>query len=105
MGVELTIQIYREISIAMSRRWIRSQDAFVLDEDDEDKDWNEDDDERIADEQAGHTSHIAATVYARGINECSGEIATQRRRFREASESWHVFLNFQSVIDRSRCIT
>ena len=74
MGVALTIQMYREISIAMSRRWVREQDHFVLNDEDEDGEWNEDDEGRIADEQAGHTSHVAATVYARGINERSGEV-------------------------------
>ena len=102
MGVGLTIQSYREISIAMSRRWVRKQDAFRMDEEDEDGDWNEDDDDRIADEQAGHTSHVAGMIYARGIMERSGEVASKRQRFREASESWHEFLGFESTINRVR---
>ena len=84
MGVGLTIQMYREISIAMSRRWVRKQDAFRMDEDDEDGEWNEDDSNQIADEQAGHTSHVAGMIYARGIMERSGEVASKRERFREA---------------------
>ena len=100
MGVGLTIQMYREISIAMSRRWVRKQDAFRMDEEDEDGDWNEDDSHAIADEQAGHTSHVAGMIYARGVMERSGEVASKRQRFREASESWHEFLGFASTIDR-----
>ena len=38
MGVGLTIQMYREISIAMSRRWMRKQNAFRMDEEDENGD-------------------------------------------------------------------
>ncbi|KAL8991690.1 MAG: hypothetical protein Q9169_007742, partial [Polycauliona sp. 2 TL-2023] len=102
MGVRLTIQSYREVSIAMSRRWVRQQDAFRMDEDDEDGDWNEDDDHQIADEQAGHTSHVAGMIYARGIMERSGEVASKRQRFREASESWHEFLGFGSAVDRAQ---
>ena len=38
MGVELIIQMYREISIAMSRRWVRKQNAFRMDEENENDD-------------------------------------------------------------------
>jgi hypothetical protein len=38
-----------------------------------------------ADEQAGHTSHVAGMVYARGIMERDGEVASKRERFRRSS--------------------
>jgi superfamily II DNA helicase RecQ len=95
MGVELGIQSYRELAIAISRRYLRNKQAFRPDEDDEDGDRDEDAENDIADEQAGHSSHIAGTVYARGIMERDGEVASKRQRFRESSVAWHRFLGFE----------
>jgi len=36
MGIELTIQAYRELAIAISRRYLRKEFRFKRDEDDED---------------------------------------------------------------------
>ena len=68
--------------------------AFRWDEDDEDGDFHEDEAHQIQDEQAAHTSHVAGMVYARGIMELSGVVASKRQRFREASTEWHQFLGF-----------
>ena len=87
MKIELTIQMYREISIVMNRRWVRKQDAFRMNEDDEDGEWNEDDSNQIADEQVGHTSHVTRMIYVRGIMERSDEVVNKRQKFRKASES------------------
>jgi hypothetical protein len=96
MGVELGIQSYRDLAIAISRRYLHTRYAFRRDEDDEDGDRNEDDENEITAEQTGHTSHIEGMIYARGIMERDGEVASKRQRFREASVMWHRFLGFTS---------
>ena len=53
----------------------------------------------IADEQAGHTAHIAGLIYARGIMEQTGAVADKRQQFRASSMDWHRFLGFQSAMD------
>ena len=94
LGQQLGIQSYRDIAIAISRKYLTKKQAFHPDEDDEDGEWDEDMDAATADEQAGHTSHIAGIVYARGIMEGNGVIASKRQRFRRASIAWHRFLGF-----------
>jgi hypothetical protein len=46
----------------------------------------------IADEQAGHTAHIAGLIYARGIMEQAGAVADKRQQFRASSSDCHRFL-------------
>ena len=94
MGVKMGIQAWRDIAIGISRKFLRSTHAFRWDEDDEDGDFHEDEAYQIQDEQAAHTSHVAGMVYARGIMELSGVVASKRQRFREASTEWHQFLGF-----------
>ncbi|TKA39473.1 hypothetical protein B0A49_14047 [Cryomyces minteri] len=96
LGQELTIQAYREVAIGISRKYMRGSTTFRMDEEDEDGDWNEDEGAAIADEQAGHTSHIAGMIYARGVMEQSGVVASKRQRFRASSITWHRFLGFAS---------
>jgi RecQ family ATP-dependent DNA helicase len=96
VGYEITIQAYREIAIAISRKYLRGGESFRYDEDDEDADRNEDDEGKIADEQAGHTAHVAGMIYARGIMEMTGVVASKRQQFRQSSISWHRFLGFES---------
>src|SRR6186713_1535079 len=98
MGTEMTIQAYREVAIAMSRRYLRKEWRFRMDEDDEDGE-NEDEWSHI-DEQAGHTAHIAGMIYARGIMEMDGVVASKRQKFRESSEAWHSFLGFEEGIKK-----
>lgn len=97
LGLELTIQSYRELAIGISRRYMRGQ-AFRMDEDDEDGDWQEGEKDEVLDLQAGHTAHVAGMIYARGIMERSGEVASKRQKFREPSEMWHRFLGFESAM-------
>jgi hypothetical protein len=85
MGMEIGLQAYRNLAIAISRRYLRPKEAFRLDEDDEDDDRDEDTEAMTADEQAGHTSHVAGMVYARGIMERDREMASKRERFRRLS--------------------
>jgi hypothetical protein len=82
MGQEWTFAGYREMGIGISRRFLRGSTAFQADESEE-KEGNEDTAEAsIADEQAGHTSHVAGLVYARGIMEQAGAVADKRQQFR-----------------------
>ena len=97
LGVTIGIQAWREVAIGISRKFLREKHAFRPDEDDEDGDFHEDKADEIQDEQAGHTSHVAGMVYARGIMELSGVVASKRQRFREASIEWHRFLGFNFI--------
>ena len=97
LGQQLTIQSYRDIAIGISRRYITGNQAFRMDEEDEDGEWDEDADAAALDQQATHSPHTAGTVYARGIMEGSGVVASMRQRFRKASMAWHKLLGFGSV--------
>jgi hypothetical protein len=98
LGQELTIASYREIAIGISRRFLRRSTAFAADEGDESEGWNEENRESlIADEQAGHTAHIAGMIYARGIMEQAGVVAEKRQQFRASGMEWHRFLGFQDA--------
>ncbi|KAK4982330.1 hypothetical protein LTR50_007766 [Elasticomyces elasticus] len=101
LGQELTMQSYRDIAIGISRKFIRRPTAFHTDEDDDRAKERDEDDvaPAIADEQAGHTSHIAGMIYARAIMEQAGVVADKRQRFRASSTDWHRFLCFRSAIE------
>ena len=89
------------MAIGISRRYLRGSTAFQGDESEE-KEGNEETAEAsIADEQAGHTSHVAGLVYARGIMEQAGAVADKRQQFRASSTDWHRFLGFQLDVDQS----
>jgi RecQ family ATP-dependent DNA helicase len=78
---------------------LRGSTAFQADEG-EDKEGSEETAEAsIADEQAGHTSHVAGLVYARGIMEQAGAVASKRQQLRASSTNWHRFLGFQAGVD------
>jgi RecQ family ATP-dependent DNA helicase len=97
MGVQLTMQAWRDLAIGISRQYMRGKQAFVEDEDDEDGDGNEDDD--IWDLAAGHGSQVAGMIYARGIRERDGVVESMRQQFRKVSETWHAFLKFESSLE------
>jgi superfamily II DNA helicase RecQ/uncharacterized C2H2 Zn-finger protein len=100
LGQGLTIQAYREIAIGISRKFMRRSTAFGAEDGDENEEWNEENRmAAIADEQAGHTSHIAGLIYARGIMEQAGAVADRRQQFRASSMDWHRFLGFPSATD------
>jgi RecQ family ATP-dependent DNA helicase len=104
MGLELTIAAYREVAIGISRRFLRASTAFRADEGDENGAWEEENTwSAIADLQAGHTTHIAGMVYARGIMEQAGAVADKRQQFRASSTDWHRFLGFQAGDIDSEC--
>jgi hypothetical protein len=45
-------------------------------------------------EQTGHTAYVAGNVYARGIEEAPGYVASARAEYRSLSRTWHSFLGF-----------
>src|SRR5579871_5449988 len=98
LGHEITVQAYREIAIGISRRFMRGSTSFQH-EDDEGREFETVDDvsAEVQDLQAGHTSHVAGMIYARGIMEQSGVVASMRQHFRKSSENWHGFLGFRSA--------
>jgi hypothetical protein len=82
MGQEWTMAAYREIAIGISWRFLRGSTAFKVEEGDENEVWDEEQaGALIADEQAGHTAHIAGLIYARGIMEQAGAVADKRQQF------------------------
>ena len=112
LGQSIHMAAYREIAIAISRRWVRASTAFQVDEDDEDAEWRKQNVlSDAADEQATHSPHIAGTIYARDAMELSGATADRRQRFRAVSRDWHQFLGFESAqvkeekvdLKRKRC--
>ena len=96
--------MYREINIVISRRWIRKQNAFWMNENDEDDEWNKNDNNQIANEQVEHTFHVTKIIYVRNIMKRNNEMISKRQKFRKVSESWHTFLRFQFVIENKRLL-
>jgi hypothetical protein len=98
----LNIANYCDITIGISRRFLRPSSAFpnnVLAEQEQEKaalEADEDPEEmgNIADEQAGHSPHVAAMVYSRESSELAGSTTTRRLRFQASSTDWHRFLGF-----------
>ena len=101
MDVELTIRMYREVSIAMSRHWLRRSEAFNKDQEGSD-DEDENDEDQIAYEQAGHSRQMAGMVYARHIDDLAGEVATERAPFRKVILAWQAFRGFPHPADQKR---
>ncbi|OQV11359.1 hypothetical protein CLAIMM_15205 [Cladophialophora immunda] len=101
LGQALNIQIYRHLGISIGRRYLQTKSGFEYDPEDEQGEINEDEDD-IIDQSAGHISHIAWSIYARGISERDGEVANKREKFRRVSVSWHRFLGFASSWEDGR---
>jgi hypothetical protein len=55
-------------------------------------------DKKIADEQATHSSWIAGTIYARGLQEAPGYVKAQSSEYRAVSWEWHSFLGFRTYL-------
>jgi hypothetical protein len=73
------LAVWREIAIAISRKYMRGAQRFTYDNDDEDGDGEED---AIEDLQAGYGSYIAGMIYTRGIREKDGEVIYKKALFR-----------------------
>ena len=86
LGLALNPSEYRHLAIGISRRFLSKTYHFqpedLQDLDDENDVDLEDD---ILDLQAGYSSRVAGTVYARGLYKTAGEIQSVKQRFREAS--------------------
>jgi hypothetical protein len=93
-GADIGISAYREMAIAISRKYLRAR----FEDDDDENELDE-----IEDEQAGHTSHVAGMMYARGIAEQDGAVASKRERFSRASVEWHRFVGFESASRKRNC--
>ncbi|KAJ6130928.1 hypothetical protein N7523_001388 [Penicillium sp. IBT 18751x] len=102
----LTLAAYRDITIAISRRYFSNAKPFphnVREDGTEviaDDEANEDtiDDEQwiryIADLQATHTTYVAEIVYGRMISQQQGTTAGRQAGFRTSSVYWHDLLGF-----------
>jgi superfamily II DNA helicase RecQ len=105
MGVlgRLGLASYRHCAVAFSRRFC-GEDGFQEEGGDEED--QEDDIEAVytgqdavSDLQAGHGTHTAGMIYARGVDELDGAVQTLRARFRKESIKWHInVLGFKPYI-------
>ena len=77
LGQTLNVQSYRHLAIRISRRFLTAGHHFS----EEDR-TEEDIEQNALDEQAAHTLYVAGAIYARGLTERSGEVWSQRQRFR-----------------------
>ncbi|KAG8667999.1 hypothetical protein FPOAC1_007360 [Fusarium poae] len=92
LGVTLGISSWRQIAIAIARRYLNG--AFkesTLDGEDEDDDL----DDNPVDLQAGHATHVAGMVYARELQQGLFSTASMRDKFRAVSRQWHRLFEFQ----------
>jgi hypothetical protein len=55
-------------------------------------------DKKIADEQATHSSWIAGTIYAQGLQEAPGHVKARSLEYRAVSREWHSFLGFRTYL-------
>ncbi|KAI8416225.1 hypothetical protein FOFC_02534 [Fusarium oxysporum] len=96
----LNISSWRQIAVAIARRYLNG--AFkesTLDEDEDD-----DIEDSPVDLQAGHGTHVAGMVYAREMQQGLFSTATMRDKFRSVSRQWHRLLEFRDgdeFIDRA----
>ena len=110
-GAAINIQAYRDIAIAISRRYLRGSSQFrsnvgddqeggIPDIDDEDELDEDGIRARIADLQAGHLPSTAGMMYGRLMTELSNSTTRHRQLFRQSSQDWHHFLAFESTCAR-----
>ena len=102
MGVKLNISAWRQVTIAIARKYL--QDKFGEEQGSEEYDDDDFDEDNVEgdsplDLQAGHGTHVAGMIYARLISEGKFETMSQREQFRQVSQEWHRFLGFQDKQD------
>lgn len=88
LDTNANIPIWRHSVIAISRRHLR-QAKFKKDYDvtvGAQQTWN--------DSQTCHTTPLSGSIYARGIEEAPGHIASARAEYRQISRDWHSWLGF-----------
>ena len=101
MGVKLNISAYRQVAIAITRKYLKGE-GFIDDREDENiEDQGETEEEgqqiragsdSVFDKQGGHGTHMAGMIYARAILEAPGAVASLREQYRHASGAWHGLL-------------
>ena len=87
IGVKLHISAWRQISIAMSRRYCREH-PFPSEDASQDNDSGEEEDsleDNPWDLQSGHGSHVAGMIYARELMEGGNAVISRREQFRRVS--------------------
>ena len=92
LGHMVNLQTYRHLVIGISRRYLSSNIQSFYDKKSLDRAVFADED--IIDQQAAHSSRIAASIYARGLQEQSQITHQHRQYFRSTSIAWHKFLGF-----------
>ncbi|KAJ3469903.1 hypothetical protein MRS44_000002 [Fusarium solani] len=93
LGTMLNISSWRQIAIAISRRYLdKAFKESTIDGVEEDDDGVDD---NPIDLQAGHGTHVAGMVYARELQQGLFSTATMRDKFRSVSRQWHRFLEFR----------
>ena len=100
MEVKVGISTYRQIAIAIARRYLKEERMIDNRNDEEnikDDNGNSPSHNYILDLQAGHGSYVAGIIYARAVLEVSREVASVRQQYRNASEAWHRLLQFPST--------
>ncbi|EAL89304.1 putative telomere-associated RecQ helicase [Aspergillus fumigatus Af293] len=88
LQTKLNILSYRHTAIAISRVHLKCG-GFK-------RDYGTDD--AVFNEQASHSSWVAGTVYARGLQEAPGHVEARRQRYRAISREWHAFLGFETYL-------
>jgi hypothetical protein len=88
LGQSINVAGYRQIAIAISRRWIRKGMENGADKHDDGDLLEDDPSGDIADEQATHSPHVAGAVYARDTQELAGGSRPIERR-KAVSSSYH----------------
>jgi hypothetical protein len=89
LQTKLNILSYRHAAIAISRVHLKGG-GFK-------RDYGGTDSAVFA-EQASHSSWIAGTVYARGLQEAPGHVEARRQQYRAVSREWHGFLGFETYL-------
>ena len=86
LNTHANIQIWRHAAIAISRRHLK-QAKFNKDYDiGKGMSWN--------DAQACRLADLAGSIYARGIEEAPGHVASARAEYRQISRAWHSWIGF-----------
>jgi hypothetical protein len=84
LGLKVGITVYRHLAVAISRKHLPCG-GFKRDYGLEDTKF---------DQQSGHASWTAGSIYARGIAEAAGQVEERKAEYRKVSQEWHRFLGF-----------
>jgi superfamily II DNA helicase RecQ len=95
MGVKINISTWRQLAIAISRKYCQ-ENPFQEGSAEEEGEEEEDEEDNPWDLQTGHSSHIGGMIYARLLEEGDSSVASQREKFHAISQQWHRFLEFPS---------